>query len=237
MKRLLAPLGAVVIGLSFQATHAATLTVNFASDGVILYDQTGLTALSGGLPTIDGDGFVLQLGYYDGATIGNNFSGNWVALTGEGSANTGGAIQNSSPTLTFNKTSIGDRKNEGASNGEFYLSVQFDTANANTSSNLPGSTSIPLSIRFYNASTLGAATRYNTISNDAWLWVTPFTPEPLPIDISLAASGAEWESTAVGQPVGNQGKTTLVFVPEPSSSLLLLAGLMGLAVNRRRRAA
>lgn len=241
MKRFVAALSAVVLSLGFFTTgHAATITVSFGSDGAILYDQTGLTALSGGSPTIDGDGFVLQLGYYDGASTVNSFLGTWIPLTGEGSANNGGAIPLTSPTLTFNKTSIGDRVSQGAGDGEFYLTVTFDTSNANTSSNLPGSTTIPLAIRLYNASTLAAATHYNTVSKDTWLWVTPNTPEPLPINISLAETGLEWESFGgAGHTVdnGTGGKTSLVLVPEPSSSVLLLVGMLGLVASRRRRTA
>ena len=43
--------------------------------------------LTGG-STLDGDGAVIQIGYFDGATTANNFLGNFVPLTGEGSLNT-----------------------------------------------------------------------------------------------------------------------------------------------------
>lgn len=237
MKRIRPLAASLFLGLiSVATTRAASITVNFASDGFLVMNELSAN-LSGGLPTIDGDGFVLQLGYYSGATAGNNFLGTWVPLTGEGSANTGGAIVNSSPSLTFNQTTIGDRKNEGGTDGEFYLSVKFDTANANTSSSLPGSTTIPLAIRFYNASTIAGATHYNVVSRDTWLWVTPNDPEPFPIDMSLSQTGLEWESTAQGQSVANEFKTTLVIVPEPSSLALALVGVVGLAVARRRRSA
>ena len=56
------------------------------SDNELLLDGSG-TALSAG-SSRNGDGCVIQLGYYSNATALNPFNGDFVALTGEGSANT-----------------------------------------------------------------------------------------------------------------------------------------------------
>jgi hypothetical protein len=233
LKRISTLLAAFALAASAQA---ASITVNFDSGGAFVQTDLGVK-LSAGLPTIDGDGFVLQLGYFTLSSSADNFLGTWVPLTGEGSANTGGSIDGSSPTLHLNQTTVGDRNLEGATAGEFYLSVQFNDAVANTFT-IPPSTSIVLGIRFYNATTIAGATQYNTVSNDAWHWVTPTVPEPIGgINMSLSESGLEWESIAKQGQAGTTAFKTTIPVPEPASSAFLLLGLAGLATARRRRTA
>src|SRR6266550_8052684 len=141
--------------------------VNMDSGSHQLMDQ-GSTFLSAG-PAGDGNGDVIQLGYYTGATnSSSNFTGNWVPLTGQGSGNT-----------DYNQTSIGDRNSDtGNTDGTFSLQLFF--GNANSSANLPAVGTI-LSIRFYNATTLANSTFYNAVSNDAWVWQTPNSVPQQPV--------------------------------------------------------
>jgi hypothetical protein len=224
------------VAASLQALRADTTTVSFDSGTKTLFDQnTGaMNALTGGT-SANGNGCVLQLGYYDGASIANNFLGNWVPLSGELSLNTavipGGASVN--PTgETYNHTSIGDMTANGAGNGTFAISLDFVMGSATSGNSLPSSTTIPLSIRFYNATTIGGSSFYNVVSDDLWLWKTPATP-PAVVTISLDDLSLEWLSIAMGQNANTAFHTT-VAVPEPSTYALMLAGAVGFLALRRR---
>lgn len=222
------------IFLMAASSEAAIVTVSFDSgDFTVFSDLGGTVALSGGSPTIDGDGFVLQLGYFSGATTGNNFSGTFIPLTGAGSANTGSIA---GTTINFNQTTIGDLKDAGAGDGTFaFPSITFDTTDATRNQNLPSSTAIPLAIRFYNGSSLGSATLFNTVSNDAWVWKTPAdAPNNPNITMSLNDANLEWQSIAQGGAANTAFKTTIA-VPEPTSAALAGVALLGLATSRRRR--
>lgn len=245
MKKTYASLFLAMSLLSVTSFGAALVTqVAFDSGTVLLKNNGGGTLLTGGTAA-DGNGAVIQLGYFSLATTGtptSNFLGVWTPITGEGSANTGGNVAGSSPAETFNKTSIGDN---GGANGEFGITVVFSDSVPGTFNNLPQSTSIPLSIRFYNGTTIAGSTFYNTVSNDAWLWKFPAAAAPLPptINMSLGSSangpGLKWESTNVfAQPTANAGTTSIPIVgaPEPTSAALLMIGLVSLAARRRRAA-
>ncbi|MEA3209356.1 MAG: hypothetical protein QOE70_2413 [Chthoniobacter sp.] len=218
---------------------AAMITVNMDSGhsgSPAVFDQNVLlqNALSGGTNQ-DGNGCVLQLGYYSQATTANNFLGNWVPLTGEGSANNGGIVPGSSPAKTYDKTSVGDVTVNGAANGTFASSGLTFVSGSATGRSLPASTTIPLAIRLYNASTIASSTFYNVVSDDLWLWKDINSdPPPLPINISLNDPGLEWLSIASGQAANTAFHTTMLTVPEPGISGLLLAGLVGIVARRRR---
>jgi len=213
---------------SFAFAQSNT-TVNMDSGSFTLMNQSN-TALTAGAVG-DGNGAVLQLGYYTGATsAGNNFLGTWVPLTGAGSLNTDLVPLS---TETYNQTSIGDRNiDTGNTAGTFSLQLLFGT-DAGSSHNLPTAGTI-LSIRFYNGTTLGGSTFYNTVSDNLWVWQTPAAPPANPvISMSLDNQGLLWEGG-----INSAFHTTLPFaaVPEPSTyaSALLGLGGLGLAMLRRR---
>jgi hypothetical protein len=200
---------------SLAATPLVVETdVKFNSDGAFLLDNLSNPLSAGG--TGNGDGFAVQLGYYDAASISNNFAGNWVPMTGQNSLNT-----------AFSTTSIGDGLGDP---GELYATYIFRSSLPNTYMSLPPNTTIPLSLRFYNAVLISNATLYNAVSNDLWLWKTPGETSPIPptIEMSLTQSNLEWEG---GAP--SAFKTALA-APEPSTAVLLAAGVLGL-IGRRRR--
>lgn len=231
---------AALLGATLVSTSAfsAIITISFDSGGsVTIKDNLGVD-LPGG-STVDGNGAVIQLGYYSSGSAANNFLGTWVPLTGDGSANTGNISLDNTGTIALNQTSVGDNNDSGAGDGTFAMTVNFDTNVSSKSQNLPSLTTIPLVIRFYNATTFGGASLYNAVSRDTgWLWQTPADAPNQPVlFLSLADPGLEWESTAQGQSVANETKTTLVLIPEPSSLAVVLAGMVGLAAVRRRRTA
>ncbi len=235
-KNILILVGALTIAANVSRASLTT-QVTFDSGSQTVFSLNGVTPLTAGVGSVNGDGAVLQLGYYSAATAANNFLGTWVPLTGEGSANTGGSTDSAGGT-TFNHTSIGDAVNDGgAGAGQFALSLKFDAGVANTSNNLPLSTAIPLSIRIYNGTSIASSTHFNAVSRDSWLWQLPAEPAPFPptIAISLDQSGLEWQSISVSGQPGSTAFTTSIAVPEPSSMLLAGLGLASLVARRRRR--
>ena len=238
MKINLSKVCGVVLGLTVVlpgvACGAAQVQVNFDSGTQAMFDQLGALLRPGS--AADGDGAIIQLGYYDAATVGNHFAGVWRPLTGVGSLNSGG---DTGSGLSFTTTSIGDIGG-GAPDGSgiFAFSLVFDDTVAGTFNDLPGAITTPLALRFYNGATSGGSTHFNVVSNDAWLWKLPATPSPLPptINVSLSDPGLEWQSIVAGQSAATAFQTSLPAVPEPRSALLVICGSMALAGSRCRRA-
>lgn len=242
-------LACVIVAITVQLVDADQTTVSFDSGAggaprVFNENLSTMIPLSAGT-ALDGDGAVLQLGYYDGATTGNNFLGNWVPLSGEGSLNTA-VVPGSNDLEPYNKTSIGDVSSSFIGSGfngtgAFGLSLNFVVGNASSGNNLPNSTTIPLAIRFYNASTIGTSTYYNVVSDDSWTWKAP-TPTSSNVTISLddVNPNLEWLSIVQGQAANTAFHTTipLTAVPEPgtvAAGVLAAATMIGAAVSRRRK--
>ena len=216
------------------AQGASQVQVNFESGSQSVFDGLALALNPGS--AADGDGAVIQLGYYDAATVGNNFAGTWHALTGAGSLNLGG---DTGSGLTFDTTSIGDIGGGAAPGGSgiFAFSLIFDNTVSGTFADLPSSTTIPLAIKFFDAPSIGASTYFNVVSADTWLWKLPATPSPLPptINMSLDDAGLEWQSIAsAGQSPATAFHASIAIVPEPTSALLIGIGCASFTVRRRR---
>jgi hypothetical protein len=231
----------IAVGLAltaFQSIRAASTTVTFDSGDFMIFDNATLhggsdVALTGGNANVDGDGTVLQLGYFTGATsAGNNFTGSWVPLSGQTSANNA-LVPGSDPGENYNQTSIGDRHNFFAGDGTFALSLTFTASDPNSGNSLPASGTI-LSIRFYNNTTIGTSGFYNTVSNNSWTWTAP-TDAGATIPISLNDTGLVWESIVLNSQAGSSAfHTTISAIPEPSTYALMFMGALGMIVLRRR---
>lgn len=201
----------LVIGaiLNFRGLEAATTSVNvvwynFNSTQGELKDRNG-TLLTAGTSAA-GDGAIIQLGYYTGATQASPFIGTWVPLTGPG---------------TMLTTTIGDL---GQADGKFNLGHHFQS----DSPNVPA-IGTPLAIRFYDGTSLETANYFNCVSNTGgyWNW-TLGTPEPtLTVSFKTPPEALVWQDGAAS------AFRTTIPIPEPSAWLLLSAAA-GLCIRRKR---
>jgi hypothetical protein len=225
--KLLKPLslsGACMAALLTFSQAAPLVTFNIDSGSRSLRDNLGVP-LTVGNPSLNGDGAILQIGYYSTATIADNFSGTFIPLTGAGS-------------LFGVVTTIGDTASNGPSDGEIFTDPinLFGGTNGGVNDGLFPAPGTPLSIRLFNSTTLGGATFTESISNDLWLWQTPANAPSQPIiNLFLGSAGLTAKSGAsVSSPSANVGTNTPV-VPEPTSAALMMVGLLSLAARRRRQ--
>lgn len=211
----------VATALAFSpALHASTIqaSLNLSAGANTIQDNMG-NALTSGVSTVNGDGALIELGYFTGNT--SSFTGTWVALTGPSSNNT---------SLI---TTVGDVTAQDGSimvpDGLFAIAATFDTDIATASNDLPVA-GAQLALRFYDSTTRAASSHFNTVTSTAWTFTAPADPAPIPIDINLdsVSDPFVWQDSA------SPFQTTLV-VPEPSSAALV--GLGGLALLLRRRRA
>ena len=115
------------------------------------------------------------------------------------------------------------------------MSLSFDSAVAGK--DIMPAVGQVLAIRFYNGTTLGNSTHYNSVSNDDFFWKwAAGSPIPGQVNLTLDTPNLEWESIANSQPLSSAFTTSIatVVVPEPSRAILALVGL-GFAFLRRRR--
>ena len=213
-------------GLSVSAYAATQVTVTIDTGGRSLRNELN-SALPGGNLGINGDGAVFQLGYYVSATPGSNFgNGNFVPLTGEGSL--------------FNvSTTIGDAVFNSAGHGELF-SVPLDIftgLNGGVNDSLLPASGTPLSVRFFNSTTIGLSTYFEAVSNNSWLWQTPANAPTQPnISVNFDDPGLVAKSGANVGTSGTNIQTNTQIVPEPTSGVLMVVGLLSLAARRRRQA-
>ncbi len=192
--------------LIVNQSNAASTQVNWHNTtGTEVRDLNG-TLLTSGTDNAD-DGAILQLGYYTMATTLNPFAGLWVPLSGEGSGN------------SFYST-VGDK---ALPDGRFDIGLSFFTSTAN----LP-TAGTPLAFRFYDSTSLAAATYFNAVSNTTgtWNWATPSNLNPT-INISLSDPGI------VLQDGPTSAFRTTIPIPEPNCILLGFLSLGALVVRRR----
>ena len=231
--------------LSSSALFGAALVLALDSGGFLLQNNGG-SNLPFGDSTTQRDGAIIQVGYFSGANSdNNNFSGTFIPFTGEGSLNfvNGGAFD----------TTVGDGPSNLNPKNQFQISINVDSA---LTANYPAVGTI-MSVRiFSNISTSAAAlpadrsTHFMTLSSNLWKWpvATTLTDPNSRLDISLSddflrvenRSGAgNLVSTPSGDAVNTSGvalrtATPVNPVPEPSCSLLALAGCVAFLTRRRK---
>jgi hypothetical protein len=219
-KTLLAGFFMLVLTVRFVSADQTDVLFRNTDDGVtgnFFFNSDGTTKLTSG-GTGDNDGAIIQLGYYSSATLANNFGTaggtDWVALTGFGSSN---------PSID---TTVGD--GIGSTDAGLVFSA---SSFLSSSSSLPTAGTV-LSLRIYSSTTsVSSPTKYNAVSNDSWLWLTPATtPGVIDMDLTTTA-GLVWQDAA------NPFKTSLTApaaIPEPTTYALLGMGLLGLVAYRRK---
>ena len=220
------------IGLGLSITASAqqgyTLTNSNAallnSHAALLSGTSVSTALDNQNPAGtagNGQGQLIQLGYFSTATTGNLFSGIFRPLASFAS---GDSTTGVSPVP----------------NGRISLAVTFDTSNNAT--NFSGSATsftyaalnafpaagTPLSIRWYD--TTNTTGYFNSVSAPSWLWVTPTNVPASSISLNFDPSvttGVAYQDSAHPQIAS--------IVPEPSTYALLGTGLIAVVPMLRRR--
>lgn len=191
----------LVIWCSTMALPAATTRVDwFNSAGTELRNFDG-ELLSEGLVPDAYDGDVVQLGYYSLATTGDPFLGQWMPLQ---------------------SWTIGDKDVAPLGPGRFNYSHPLTASQL-----LVG---IPLSIRFYDSSSLDEAGFFNAVSDVSGSWNVISSPDAmLTMTLSLASQNLVWQD---GQ--GSAFRTTIP-VPEPGGQVLWCCAGLFLLMRRKPR--
>ncbi len=191
--------------LSAAAVPAATIINWHNTQGTELRNLQG-DPLTHGVPGRNYSGAIIQLGYYTFATTESPFVGEWISISGD--------------LLT-----IGEKGHGSNQPGRFHytggLGSNFIRPAAGT----------PLSIRFYDATSLEAAAYFNAVTGAAGAWNWMEASEGNVIIDAVLEQGADlvWEGGA-----DSAFRTTIPMpaVPEPSGLLLAAATILGL--SRRR---
>lgn len=195
----------MLLGCNVAATAATSIGITLASNGVVLRDNGGKPLSAG--TAINGDGTVLQLGYYSNATTINPFAGAWVPMSGPG---------------TVFQTTIGD---EEQTSGGFKLGLVFTEGFLGFTAPAVGT---PLALRFYDSTLIATSTYFNAVSDTTGVfnWVALSDPQAT-ASLTFLTDGIVWQD-------GPSSEYRTTIVPEPSSaSLLAMIGLGALAVRRR----
>lgn len=193
-----AALSTTVYGATLVYVKSGTL------DGVTLQNQSSIPLSAGS--TADGDGALLEFGFYSLASASDPFSGIWNPLTGPNS-------------VSLIITTIGDQAHP---DGRFGMSYYLDPTSVGL---LQDGT--PLAIRFYNSTTRANSTFFNTVSNTAGSW--NWNSSAFQINILIGnLPGTVWEGGT-----GSAFRTTIA-VPEPSALILVGCGATIWAGRRRR---
>lgn len=194
----------LLLAASIAGVDAATLLINWSVTTVDVRRLSNRISspLSAGT-SLPGDGTLLELGYYNMASVANPFEGSWVVLA---------------------TSTIGDDGME--------IAGSFSTKSIlGTSSDPLLTTNTPLSIRFYDATSLATSTYFNAVSNTsgAWNYIEPTTPGPV-INIVIDKT-----NEIVFQDGGSGAFRTVLPIPEPCISGLAVMGGLVLLTRRARK--
>ena len=212
------PINKIACGVALSFTccssflSAATSQVTMSALNNAVKDNSGV-ALTSGDSVVNGDGTLMELGYFLGDTA--TFSGDWVPLTGPNSNNPSFVTTMGDLTAQNGSTPIPD--------GLFSIDVLL----LDSSNDLP-TVGAQFAVRFYDDTTRAESDFYNTATSSNWIFKAPADVPPVTlVDFDSSANVPAWEDAS------NPFKTSLDVVPEPSSFALL--GLGGLAFLLRRR--
>jgi hypothetical protein len=240
MKRsILLVLASVLLAASpGHATNSVGLVWEYAGPNpMTIFGSNGTTPLAGNAAVNGGTGFVLQLGYYTNATVSNPFAGTWVPVFGPGNADS---------NSLFSTAGMGEGpgvSTTGTDDSFIFNGTVIDST-PSTENGIPAAGTI-MSIRYYNATSVAAATYFGAISDvdtaasAAWLWISPSNPAPFQgMSFNFSNTGVEYEApggTVSG--VVTMPETNIpVSVPEPAAFWSVAGALaIGATVRRRRK--
>jgi hypothetical protein len=159
------------LSLLFSGTlSAASLQINWSIEANRELSNRVSIPLSAGT-SANGDGTLLQLGFYSSATASDPFVGSWIVLA---------------------TSSIGDL----GVNQQGRFSVSTTLVEGSFISPTPGT---PLAIRYYDGFTAATSTYFNAASDvtGAWNWVAPGDPVPV-LNLQITKLSSVFESGVVG---------------------------------------
>lgn len=187
--------------LAAQAS-SASIQINWSiENGRELYDRF-VTPLSAGT-SANGDGTLIQLGFYTEATSSNPFLGTWNILA---------------------TSSIGDTGINQA--GRFNVSTTLVEGEFNAPN-----TGIPLSIRYYTGLTAATSSYFNAASDTTgnWNWIAPATVPPI-LNLEITKLTGVFQSGISG--AFRSAISTGVPEPAFSALLLLGVGIFSIMRRR-----
>jgi hypothetical protein len=204
--------------LPFQHAHTAPQisivwgTTTNASSSDVLKGFDGLP-LSAGVQG-NGDGDLVELGYFSEASTESPFSGTWIPLTQQtkvGDSSSGYGFGNGMFIFTSNFYLNSDQVVVFPTEPKEYSE---DLGFTVTSSTPP--TGTPFCIRFYDGPQKGEA-RYNTVTGNDWLWPAFPNGSSIPINLYIkiasgfAPAGSSWKygSTFEDNDPADRFKTTI----------------------------
>lgn len=220
------------IALSSIGLQAATFVISASS--TTRWQDAGGVDLTRGDSSTDGDGAVVQIGYFMGVSSTKDpltySASDWSAftpITGLGS-----------PNSTAFDTTIGDNVGNPGTNspaGTYSLGITYnDMVHSGLADPIPPA--VRLGIRVFDT-TADSSGNFNTVTraNDAWVLSKPHDDLAPGDDPQLVINGATPSGELAWQDGGaNAFKTTINPVPEPSSSALLGLGFAALLLRRRK---
>jgi hypothetical protein len=199
----------VLANLCCSHSYSAIISLGlFVSTGGGLRSNSG-QLLAAGLQGINGDGTVLQIGYYSLADAINPFRGQWVPITGPG---------------TPYQTTIGDGdKTDG------FIKLTSDLTDGTFGFVVPA-VGTPLALRFYDSTSIASANYFNAVAatDGSFTWVAPSVPESNS-SLALPASQIVWQDGT-----GSAYRTTIA-IPEPSAAAVIAFTFGVLSFRRQRR--
>lgn len=156
----------ILIAFSISAATsvvAVSVAVNWSTDRGLV-GRLGAPLTSG--TSVDGDGALLQLGYFSLATVADPFAGPWTVLA---------------------VGSIGDQG--GLADGYFSISTVFESGNFTEPA-----IGTPLGVRYFNGGAVGTSSYYNTGVNldGTGLWVAADDPAAV-INLELSKVATRFE--------------------------------------------
>jgi hypothetical protein len=217
-------LGLAVSGLVVPAQAQPTLQVVWEAPATKPLCNSEGVALSAGLAE-DGDGVLLQLGYFDAGTPASPFTGKFIALTGAtiavtsgtgavtggSGASTGGpglltggtgTVTGGTGTVTGGTVTLVALQatsvgdSGGGAAGTFSINTSFKVG-ATVFQGAPPAVGTPLVIRFFDGKKVSTSTHYNVVSGGSnWQWKAPAEAPGAFVILSLADPGLVWQGGA-----------------------------------------